>query len=513
MRYLVTTKQELLDSPDYQICTKEESLRILESLSVIGLDTETNSLSCHLGQLKLVQMGNQDFQIAIDTETVDILFYKDLLESYRLFILHNAKFDLQFFLKQRIVIKKVFDTFLAERLLYLGYPKGVRGFSLQACCMNYLGVWLDKSVRGEIYKGLTSRVVAYGCRDIEFLIPLYEEQLKALAEKKLLTAIEVENKFVIVLAYIEFVGVRIHLEKWKQLLQENIEKLHPIEQTLNDWVITYGNPKYIIQNWQGDLFTSFDTEPKCAIDWNSSQQVVPLFEELGLNCSVFDKEKKTYKKSINAKVIKAQVNKSSLIPIYLQYAELSKLISTYGEKVLLQVNPETGRIHANFTQLMNTGRLSSGTPEEEDSTTKKKAKTQKELLEQPEINLQNIPKKEEYRSCFIAEPGNKWLSADFNGQESVILTNVSEDPAMIKFFQEGKGDIHSLVAKMTYPDDIGDCPLENVKAKFPKLRDEAKKVEFAINNIHIFIFVLNFFCIFAVLCYKTKNFLKVKHTP
>lgn len=481
MRYLITLQTELFESREYQICTIEESLRMLERLTVIGLDTETNSLSCYLGELKLVQMGNQDFQIAIDTTTINILEYKNLLESNKLFVLHNAKFDLQFFLRNNIIIKQVFDTFLAERLLYLGYPKGLRGLSLQACCMNYFQVYLDKSVRGEIYKGLTNRVVIYGCKDVEWLIPLYEAQLKALEEKQLLTAIAVENKFVIVLAYIEFCGVKLDTEKWNNILQENIQRLIPIEQSLNKWVIDYGNPKYLHRNIQGDLFEGFDADLKCDIDWNSPKQVAPLFEELGLDCNVFDKEKQITKKSIDAKVIKPQKNKSPLIPIYLQYSELTKLITTYGEKVLLQVNPVSERIHANFTQLMNTGRLSCGKEEDEDTHTKKKSKSKAELLAQPEINLQNIPHGADYRSCFIAEPGNKWLSADFNGQESVILTNVSKDPAMINFFQEGKGDIHSLVAKMTYPDEVGDCPLEDIKEKYPKWRNEAKKVEFAIN--------------------------------
>ena len=481
MRYLVTNQLELYNSPNYQICTVEQSLQVLEGLNVIGLDTETNSLSCHLGELKLVQMGNVEIQIAIDPSTVNIQLYKNLLESDKLFILHNAKFDLQFFLKIGIVIKQVFDTFLAERLLYLGYPKGLRGLSLQACCMNYFNIYLDKSVRGEIYKGLTDRVVVYGCGDVEYLIPLYYKQLEELEKKQILTAIEVENKFVIVLAYIEFCGVALDKEKWNEILQKNIQELIPIEQSLNTWVVNYGNSKYITKNTQGDLFEGFDTEPKCAIDWNSPKQVTPLFEELGLNCAVFDKETKRFKKSIDAKVIKPQKDISPLIPIYLKFSELSKLISTYGEKVLWQINPNTDRIHANFTQLMSTGRLSSGKAEYEDSTTKSKAKSREELLAQPEINLQNIPHGADYRSCFIAEPGNKWLSVDFDGQESVILTNVSKDPAMIKFFQEGKGDIHSLVAKMVYPEEIKECPLENIKEQFSALRNEAKKVEFAIN--------------------------------
>ena len=68
------------------------------------------------------------------------------------------------------------------------------------------------------------------------------------------------------------------------------------------------------------------------------------------------------------------------------------------------------------------------------------------------------------------------------GQESRIIASVSEDKAMIELFEHGCGDIHSLVAKMSYPDIIGDTPVEEVKEKFHNLRQEAKGIELKKNN-------------------------------
>lgn len=97
------------------------------------------------------------------------------------------------------------------------------------------------------------------------------------------------------------------------------------------------------------------------------------------------------------------------------------------------------------------------------------------------LNLQNLPADKETRACFIAEPGNLWASADYKGQESVIIANVSKDPALIELFLHGCGDVHSLTAKMAYSNIIGDTPVEEVKEKFHGLRQDAKGIEFAID--------------------------------
>ena len=97
------------------------------------------------------------------------------------------------------------------------------------------------------------------------------------------------------------------------------------------------------------------------------------------------------------------------------------------------------------------------------------------------LNFQNFPADSETRACFIAGKGMKWISCDYSGQESRIIADVTNDPAMIDLFNNGCGDIHSLVAKMAYPDVIGDCPVEQIKKKFKHWRSKAKGVEFGIN--------------------------------
>lgn len=65
----------------------------------------------------------------------------------------------------------------------------------------------------------------------------------------------------------------------------------------------------------------------------------------------FDKKTKETKKSVGADIIEAQKDKSDIAPLYIKYKGYEKLVGTYGQNVLDQINPVTGRIHTNFNQL------------------------------------------------------------------------------------------------------------------------------------------------------------------
>ena len=163
MIYFVTGQRELFEFPDakYKCISVEESLKTLEPLRVVGLDTETTGTEIWQGKLLTLQLGNKENQVVIDCMTIDVKQYKDYLESDRLFIIHNAKFDLRWLYKEHIVVRNVYDTYLAEKILFLGFPPGIVSLSLQACCDRYLHIYLDKTVRGQIHAGMTEEVIVY----------------------------------------------------------------------------------------------------------------------------------------------------------------------------------------------------------------------------------------------------------------------------------------------------------------------------------------------------------------
>ena len=477
MIYLVTAQQQLFDNDVYKIIGVEESLRLLTPLTIVGLDTETEGFSPFLKKLLLLQLGNRDFQIVIDCTTVDVRLYKDYLESDRLFIGWNLKFDVKFLFYHGIIPKNLYDGFLAEKMRWLGWPSGMHSLSLKSAGESYLGVELDKTVRGQIIwkKELTDEIIEYAANDVKYLEDIMNAQTAILYERGQKLALEVENKAILPTAYFEFCGVKLSDELWTAKMKKDEEKLRLAQEELDKFIVDLYNEgaqgiSKFIEIAQPDLFGFTVAGPKCKVNWNSSKQVIPLLEFFGFDLMTRDKVNGGMKKSVDATVIEGQKDKHPIANVYLKFKAAQKVVSTYGQNFRDLVNPKTGRIHTSFNQIgTDTHRYSSGGGDDKEVIPGRKV---------PLVNLQNLPADAETRACFVAEKGNKWISADYSGEESVILANISKDKAMIDLFLHGCGDLHSLVAKMVYPDELKDIPVEQVKKLRPDLRKKAKAPEF-----------------------------------
>lgn len=141
--------------------------------------------------------------------------------------------------------------------------------------------------------------------------------------------------------------------------------------------------------------------------------------------------------STSEEVLEKLAEDFPLPKIILDYRGMSKLKTTYTDKLPRMVNPETGRVHTNYAQAVAvTGRLASNDP-----------------------NLQNIPIRSEegrrIREAFIASPGNKIISADYSQIELRIMAHLSDDASLLKAFHDGQ-DVHRATASEIF--DI--TPLE-----------------------------------------------------
>lgn len=475
--YLVTGQWQLFDNNVYKIISVEESLRLLEPLKIVGLDTETEGFSPFLKKLLMLQLGNRDFQVVIDCTTIDIKLYKEYLESDRLFIGWNLKFDVKFLFYHGIIPKNLYDGFLAEKMRWLGWPSGMHSLSLKSAGENYLGVELDKTVRGQIIwrKELTDEIVKYAANDVRYLEDIMIKQQEILYARGQKLALDLENKAILPTAYFEFCGVKLSDELWTAKMKKDEEELQKAQDELDKFIVDLynENPQSMnkfVEMAQPDLFGFTVPGPRCKVNWNSSKQVIPLLEFFGFELMTKDKVNGGMKKSVDATVIEGQKDKHPIAEVYLRFKAAQKVVSTYGQNFLDLVNPVTGRIHSQFNQIgTDTHRYSSGGGDDKEVIPGRKI---------PLVNLQNLPADAETRACFVAEKGNKWISADYSGEESVILANISKDKAMIDLFLHGCGDLHSLVAKMVYPDELRDIPVEQVKKLRPDLRKKAKAPEF-----------------------------------
>ena len=156
----------------------------------------------------------------------------------------------------------------------------------------------------------------------------------------------------------------------------------------------------------------------------SPQQLAPiLFDKLGLS----RKRRGKTGFSTDARVLQAIRDEHEIVPAIEEWREVTKLKSTY-----LDAFPELiaadGRLHTTFNQTATaTGRLSSTNP-----------------------NLQNIPIRteqgREIRACFVAEPGQRLISADYSQVELRLLAHIADEPVLKEIFRRGE-DVHTATAE------------------------------------------------------------------
>lgn len=483
MVYLVTNQTQLFELPDITIITHEESLKIMSDWKIIQVDTETTGRDSHLCDLLCIQFGNidGDIQIVVDTQTISVKVYKNILEE-RFLIFQNGKFDIPFLFNYGIIPRKVYDTMIIEQLLHLGWPSGEITYSLQDIALRRLGIYLDKSVRGEIiWRGLDSAVIKYASLDVKYLYQIMQSQLQDLRKQGLLKAAEIECNFVPVIAYLEWCGIYLNEKKWLAKMDDDKKYLEESKKKLDDFLIN--NPllsKFTYVNNQIDLFDGFDGTPKCTINWSSPQQVIKVAKELGFNTSVQDKKTGDDKDSVLEKHLKSQKGIcDEFLKLYFDYQGYFKVVSSFGQGHLNAINPKTGRVHTIFKQLgCASGRMSCGSQQPNTDLAKVKKLKPSDCTY---VNLQQLPADDKTRGAFTNQYDNTLIcSADFSALESRLGADIYQEKSMIKEFLEGSGDMHSLCAYMVYKNEIPrDTPISEIKKLYPDLRKAVKPIEFS----------------------------------
>ena len=447
MVYLITTNNELFKSDTYTIISKEEAYNKIAECGVIELDTETTGLDPHTCQILTQQFGTENDQFVIDNKTIDPMYFKPILESNRLFILQNAKFDLKFFLKLGINIRNVYDTFLVECILTTGLED--RKLGLDALAMKYCGAVLDKSIRGGIHReGLTTRVVKYCADDVTYLKQIMDKQMEQVRKYNLENVVRLENQVTRVFARMEYTGISINKIKWLEIAEITEKGTLEIEGKLDS--ILKAEPKlskYIPKYVQTSLF---DYEVReLGINWGSPLQKLNILKDLG-----FDTD------STGDRFLQTNKDKHPLVKELINYNRYSKLESAFGKEFLKFVNKNTGRIHYDVWQILSTGRISVSEP-----------------------NLNQIPSKGELgkqiRNCFIPQQGYKIVGGDYSGMELRIIAEFSKDPLWVNAFNDGQ-DLHSVLCAATFDIPITDVKQETPFKKGVAYRDIQKTINFGL---------------------------------
>ncbi|MDI1472201.1 MAG: DNA polymerase I [Thermodesulfovibrio sp.] len=240
----------------------------------------------------------------------------------------------------------------------------------------------------------------YEKTEAELMFELYEKLNHLLKERSLEKLYyEIEMPLIEVLAHMEEAGIKIDIEKLERLTKELSLEIDKIKDK--------------IYKIAGNEFNI-----------NSPKQLAEiLYDKLGL------KSRKRGKKarSTEMEVLQELAFQHELPQEVINYRILNKLLTGYLQPLKAYINPETSRIHAKWLQtIAGTGRLTCSEP-----------------------NLQNIPVKGQWaeflREVFVPERGFLFLSADYSQIELRILAHLSNDPSLIKAFNDGK-DIHRATA-------------------------------------------------------------------
>jgi DNA polymerase-1 len=299
---------------------------------------------------------------------------------------------------------------------------------MDTLAMKYLGIQTTKyeQICGKGAKQISFAQVAidvathYAAEDADITLQLHlnlQEQLKAQKDQYKLYR-EIEMPLVNILAKIEQTGVLVDREILRAQSHELGKKIIELQQQA-----------YKLVGREFNL--------------NSPKQLQEiLFEEQGIPVI---KKTPTGKPSTSEDVLQELAEAHELPRVIIENRSLSKLKSTYTDKLPLEINSRTGRIHTSYHQAVTTtGRLSSSNP-----------------------NLQNIPIRtaegRKIRQAFIAEAGYKVMAADYSQIELRIMAHMSQDENLLDSFAKNQ-DVHSRTASQVFAVNIDEVSSEQRRA-------------------------------------------------
>lgn len=435
----------------YETIYTEEQLQAwcddLAQAKLFAFDTETTSLDtisaqlvgvsfAHIaGKAAYLPFGHNYLGVPTQLGREQVLQkLKPLLENAALQkIGHNLKYDMEVLAGAGITLRGLaYDTMLESFILDSASPN----HDMDGLALKYLG-W--RTIRYEEVAGKGAKQISfnavpieqastYAAEDADVTLQLHQILQPRLEKEPGLKYIfeKIEMPLIAVLARMERNGVLIDADKLRQQSKELEKKL----QDLESQAVQMAGKSFNLNS------------PK------QLQQV--LFEDLGL--PVLQKTP-TGQPSTAESVLQELAHDYPLPQVIIEYRGLSKLISTYTNKLPQQINPLTGRIHTSYNQTgAATGRLSSSDP-----------------------NLQNIPVRtfegRRIRQAFIASPGHKIISADYSQIELRLMAHISNDPNLVAAFAQNL-DVHQATAA-----EILGLPLEKVTAE---QRRDAKAINFGL---------------------------------
>lgn len=423
-----------LKKTGYDIITTEEALNAwlekLQNANLIAIDTETTSLdymqailvgtsfSVLAGEAAYVPLAHDYFGVAEQLSKEKVLAkLKPILENPAILkVGHNLKYDITIFARNGINMQGVaYDTMLESFIHGSGGRNDLDSAALRL--LNYKTTTFEE-IAGKGAKQLTFNQIEidiagqYAAEDADICLRIHNILGPKIEAESGLSYVfkNIEMPLVPILAEMERTGVLIDVSLLKTQSKEIADQLMVLEKQAHELAgqpFNLGSPKQL-------------------------QEI--LYDKMHL--PVLHKTP-TGQPSTAEEVLQELAHDYPLPALILNYRSLSKLKSTYTDKLPAQVDPETGRVHTSYHQVgAATGRFSSSDP-----------------------NLQNIPARTQegrrIRQAFIAPSGCKLVSADYSQIELRIMAHLSGDKGLLQAFSQGL-DIHKATAAEVFGVPLSD---------------------------------------------------------
>ena len=413
----------------------------IKSKKIFAIDTETDSLNVMLANLVGISISLKagyaayiplKHQTSENFKQLDINLViqkiKPILEDHNIIkIGQNIKFDAHIFQNYGINLKGIEeDTMLMSYILESHQSHGMDKLSkrhLGHDCISYeslVGKGVKQITFDQVY---IEEAAPYAAEDADVTFQLFQYLNKLLKENNKLLKVykEIEISSMKALIKVERNGVLIDPKILQKQSHEIGEKLINIEKEafiLADQPFNLSSPKQL----QEILFDKLEIKPI--------------------------KKTPTGKPSTSEEVLQILAQDYPLPKLILEHRSLSKLKTTYTDKLPKMINKNTGRVHTSYNQAVAiTGRLASSDP-----------------------NLQNIPIRtldgRKVREAFIAPKGSKILSADYSQIELRIMAHLSKDKRLIQAFKNNE-DIHRITAAEIFNTSIDN--ITNEQRRYAKV--------------------------------------------
>ena len=424
----------------------EAWLKKLNEAEQFAFDTETTSLNymqarvvgvsfaVEAGEAAYVPFAHDYMDAPVQLSEQDVLGgLKSLLEDEnKKKIGQNLKYDAHVLANHDITLRGIAqDSMLESYILDSTKRHGMDDLALRL--LGHQTIHFE-DIAGKGVKQLTFNQIdleqagPYAAEDADITLQIHQVLSDALDKEPTLRNVyqDIELPLLNVLLKIERNGVKIDVAMLQKQSQQLAKRMTEVEQQSYDEA--------------GETFNL--ASPK--------QLATILFEKLEI--PVIRKTPKGAP-STAEDVLQELATDYALPKLILEHRSLSKLKSTYTDKLPLQVNDKTGRVHTSYNQTVAaTGRLSSTDP-----------------------NLQNIPVRSEegrrIRQAFIAPEGYKLLAADYSQVELRIMAHLSEDKNLLKAFADGI-DVHRATAAEVFAVTVDEVE--------PDQRRAAKAINFGL---------------------------------